>query len=54
MDPKFQKRDKKSTKPSKILTVYRGEEPSATKPFFKFRTAGKGFAEKYETSKVSY
>jgi hypothetical protein len=30
-----------------ILTVSRGEEPSGTKPFFKFRTSEKDFVDKY-------
>ena len=45
---------KNSTKPLKDLPVCRGEEPSATKPFFKFRTPKKGFVVKYETFMVSY
>jgi hypothetical protein len=45
---------KKSTKPLKVLRVYRGEEPFAAKPFFKFRTTEKGFVRKYETFRVSY
>ncbi len=38
----LKKRIKKSAKPLKVLPVYRGEEPSPTKPFFKFRTGEKG------------
>jgi hypothetical protein len=38
----LKKRIKKSTKPSKVLPLYPGEEPSPTKPFFKFRTGDKG------------
>ncbi len=45
------KRIKKSTKPLKVLPVYPGEEPSPTKPFFKFRTGEKGL---YKTFRVSY
>ncbi len=47
-------RIKISTKPLKVLSVYRSEEPSPAKPFFKFRTAQKGFVGKYETFRVSY
>jgi hypothetical protein len=32
---------KRSTKPLKVLTVHRGEEPSVTKPIFKLRTIEK-------------
>jgi hypothetical protein len=39
MRPKSQENDKKSTKPLKVLRVYRGEDPFAAKPFFKFRAA---------------
>ncbi len=49
--PSLKKRIKKSTKPLKVLPVYRGGEPSPTKPFFKFRTGKKGL---YETFRVSY
>ena len=45
----LKKRTKKSTKPSKVLPVYREEEPLPAKPFLKFRTT-----KKYETSKASY
>ena len=34
--------------------MYPSEESFAAKAFFKFRTAQNSFAEKYETSKVSY
>jgi hypothetical protein len=34
--------------------MYPGEELSLAKPFFKFRTAEKGFVGKYETCAVSY
>ena len=47
----LRKRIKKSTKPLKVLTMYPGEEPSPTKPFFKFRTGEKDL---YETFRVSY
>jgi hypothetical protein len=43
-----------STKPLKVLQVYRSEETSPAKPFFKFRTAEKGFVGKYEAFRVSY
>ncbi len=49
--PSLKKWIKKSTKPLKVLPVYRGEEPSLTKPFFKFRTGEKGL---YKTFKISY
>jgi hypothetical protein len=54
MCPKSQKSDKISSKPLKVLRVYRGEEPFAAKPFFKFQTAEKGFVGKYETFTVSH
>jgi len=47
MHPKLKKNDKKTTRPLMILTVFRGGEPSGTKPFFKFRTAEKHFVDKY-------
>jgi hypothetical protein len=50
---KSQKRIKISTKPLKVLPVYRSEEPSPAKPFLKFHTAGKGFVEKHETFRDS-
>ena len=34
--------------------LYPLAEPSLAKPFFKFRTAEKGFVGKYETFRVSY
>ncbi len=34
--PSLKKWIKKSTKPLKVLPVYRGEEPSLTKPFLSF------------------
>ncbi len=49
--PSLKKRIKKSTKPLKVLPVYRGAEPSPTKPFFKIRTGKKGL---YKTFRVSY
>jgi hypothetical protein len=42
----LKKRIKISTKLLKVLPVYPSEEPSHAKPFFKFRTAGKGFVGK--------
>jgi hypothetical protein len=50
----LKKRIKISRKPLKVLPVYPGEEPSPAKPFFKFRTAEKGFVGKYETFRASY
>ncbi len=41
----LKKRIKISTKPLKVLPVYRSQEPSPAKPFFKFRTADKGFVD---------
>ncbi len=41
-------------KPLKVLPMYPSEEPSPAKPFFKFRTAEKGFVEEYETFRGSY
>jgi hypothetical protein len=40
----LKKRIKISKKPLKVLLVYPSEESSPAKPFFKFRTAEKGFA----------
>jgi len=51
--PKLKKRVFKTTKPKKVLTVYPGEEPSPTKPFFKFRTVEKGLVGKYGTFRVA-
>ncbi len=48
---KSQKQDKKTTKPLKVLTLDTISEPSAAKPFFKFRTAEKGL---YKAFRVSY
>jgi hypothetical protein len=50
-DHSLKKRIKKSTKPLKVLSVYPREEPSPTKPFFKFRTGEKGL---YKTFRVLY
>ncbi len=50
----LKKRIKISTKPLKVLPVCPREEPSPAKPFFKFRTAEKGFVGKYEAFRVSY
>jgi hypothetical protein len=50
----LKKRIKISTKPLKVLPVCPREEPSSAKPFFKFRTAEKGFVGKYEAFRVSY
>jgi hypothetical protein len=47
----LKKHIKKSTKPLKVLLVYAGEDPSPTKPFFKFLTGEKGL---YKIFRVSY
>jgi hypothetical protein len=46
LGPKSQKKDKKSTKPLKVLSVYLREGPSPAKTFFKFRGTEKGFVGK--------
>ena len=45
---------KNSTKPLKDLPVYRGEEPSPTKSFFKFKAPEKSFVVKYEIFRASH
>ncbi len=45
----LKKRIKISKKPLKVLPVYPSEEASSAKPFFKLRTAGKGFAGEYSS-----
>src|SRR5579862_5081031 len=50
----LKKRVFRYTKPLKDLPVYRWAEPSPMKPFLKFRAVEKGFAERYETIKVSF
>jgi hypothetical protein len=50
----FKNTIKNSTKPLKDRPVYRWEDLSPTKPFFKFSTPKIGFVAKYETFRVSH
>jgi hypothetical protein len=50
----FKKRIKNSTELFEGSAFYPLAEPSLAKPFFKFRTAKKGFVENYKTLRVQY
>jgi hypothetical protein len=50
----FKNTIKNPVKPLKDRPVYQWEDPSPTKPFFKFSTSRIGFVGKYETFRVSH